>query len=218
MVESVFIIKDCALAAISTGEKASRLDEFRDKLIHIPLSCIYHHFWGGLLHMRFAHPDYHNDFSAWAHQGLHDSVLAERLNILDPTRFKNLEDLRQEVIEIVEQRLDEQALVPVAKDHRFHFIRSKTIIFDTHQRLHHPVDLAKIAKDLSFSCIFYHFIEARRREPIAQNDFSNWLLSFGNEYKPLIEELKMIDPFFRPLSEIKKELVNVFSNYFPELS
>jgi hypothetical protein len=214
-----FIIKDCSLAAIATGERASRLDEFRDKIGRIHLGCIYHHFCGGRLHTRFAHPDYHNDFSAWAHYGLHDDFLAERLNIIDPTEYANLEDLRQEVIEIVEQRLDEVETVPISsKANQFFFIRSKTIVFETSQIIRKPQEFINKLSQMSNNSIFFHFIEARRREPQSIDDFSFWLQSFDGEYDNLIDQLKEIDPYFLTLGELKQEILNVFLNYFGHIS
>jgi hypothetical protein len=212
-----FIIKDCALSAIATGERASRLDEFRDKLIRVPIGCIYHHFWGGLLHARFAHPDYHNDFSSWAHHGLHDQVLAERLNIIDPTDFNTLEDLRHYVLEVIEGRLDEQDVVPVSKkEQQFYFIRSQTIVFQTPYQIHHPSEFEHIIPKLSSNSIFFHFIEGRRHESKTVDDFSHWLKIFGDKYNPLIERLKEIDPYFLTLKELKDELIQTFSSYFKE--
>lgn len=210
-----FIVRDCAFAAIATGERAVRLDEFRDKLERTPIGCIYYHFWGALLHTRFAHPDHHNDFSAWAHFGLHDSILSERLNIIDPTEYSDLEKLRKELLEIVEERLDEVEAVPVAaKDHSFHFIRSKTIIFETKHQIYHPSEFIQVLPLLSTSSIFFHFIEAKRREPKYIDDFSHWLMQFGEEYTDLIDALKEIDPFFLSLADLRNEILQTFSVYF----
>ena len=78
---SVFLIKDCALAAIATGLHAQNLRELRDHLTDIHLGCIYYHFWGGLLRPHFDDPEYNNDFASWARHALHDVPLAERLGI-----------------------------------------------------------------------------------------------------------------------------------------
>lgn len=214
-----FLVKDCALAAIATGERAVRLDEFRDKLARIHIGCVYHHFWGSRLHNRFAHPDYHNDFSFWAHHGLHDDILAERLNILDPNGYKNLEDLRLDLLEVVDTRLEEQDFVPVSsKDNQFYFIRSNTIVFGTPYKINHPSELSEVLAHLPTTSIFLHFIEARRRTPTSTDDFSTWLLGFNGQYAKLINELKEIDPYFHALPEIKRILIETFNKYFKENS
>ena len=57
---------------------------------------------------QFVHPEYPNDFAAWAHYGLHDDSLAEKLAILDPTEFSDLEDLRQIVLDVIEESFEDK--------------------------------------------------------------------------------------------------------------
>ncbi len=110
-----FIVKDCALLNIATGKKARNLKEMRDHLLEIPLGCIYHHFWGGLLRHRFDEPEYNNDFAEWVRYALQDNILAERLSIIDPAACADLESLRQELLEVIEQRLDETETITWAE-------------------------------------------------------------------------------------------------------
>jgi hypothetical protein len=212
---SPFFVKDCLLSTISTGEHAGTLIEFRDKLMTIHEGCIYHHFWGGHLRPMFVDPEYHNDFAAWAHHTLHDDILAERLGIIDPTEFDDLEQLRQAVLEVVEERLDEREVFYWSKKREhFHFVQSKIIIFSTPLQIATPLDLIKIVPIMSTHSIFYHFIDAKRRSPEGWDDFSIWLKSFGDEYTDLIHQLQSVDPYFFSLVELRKELIRIIKNYF----
>jgi len=65
-----FAVKDCALAAISTGQRAQNLKELRERLIGIHPGAVYYHFWGGALRPRFDDPEYNNDFASWARHAL----------------------------------------------------------------------------------------------------------------------------------------------------
>ena len=131
-----FSVKDCALVTIATGKKAQNLKEMREHLLTIHLGSIYHHFWGGLLRPRFDEPEYNNDFAEWVHHALQDNILAERLSVIDPDPFVNLESLRQELLEVIEQRLDEIETVTWAKpDMQFHFVRSQMVVFDTRGKI-----------------------------------------------------------------------------------
>lgn len=107
-----FAVKDCALIAIATGNSAITLKEFRDALATVDIDSIYYHFWGGLLQPRFEEREYNNDFAAWSWYSLHDAPLAERLAVVDPTEFVTLEDLRRELVEIIEERFDENEYAP----------------------------------------------------------------------------------------------------------
>lgn len=210
-----FFVKNCALAAIATGQSAGSLIEMRDKLATTHLECIYFHFWGGHLHPEFVHPEYQNDFAAWAHYGLHDLFLAERLSVIDPTDYENLEALRQKLLDTVEERLDENDMVHwTRKENQFHFIMSKIIVFETPYRIETPQDLASILSFLPPSSIFYHFIDARSRTADGRDDFSSWLSSFGNEYNDLIEKIASVDPYFFSLTDLKANLAKIIESYF----
>jgi len=212
-----FTVQDCALAALATGKQAQNLRELRDNLLTIHPESIYYHFWGGLLRPRFDDPEYHNDFAIWTRYGLHDSVLAERLGIIDPTGFADLEALRRELVEVIEERLDESEQVSWARpDKQFYFVRSQIVVFDTYRRIERPEDLAQVVPSMSVGSIFFHFIDARRRTPGGVDDFRAWLEGCFEGYEKLCGSLAKLDPFFSSLSELRKELTNVFRFYFQE--
>jgi Family of unknown function (DUF5752) len=210
-----FAIKDCALATIATGRRAQTLRELRGILRDIHPGCIYYHFWGTLLRPQFVDREYNNDFATWCHRSLHDGPVAERLAVIDPADYADMEELRQELIEIIDERLDESEVMLVARtDQQFHFTRSVIVVFDTYRRLTKPDELVRALPELSVGSIFYHFIDARRREPIAVDDFRAWLLGLGPEYKPLCDSLAEIDPYFESLFVLRDRLAKTFKAYF----
>ncbi|UCD88095.1 MAG: hypothetical protein JSV01_10255 [Desulfobacterales bacterium] len=210
-----FAIQDCALAAIATGKRAQNLRELRDNLRTIHPDSIYYHFWGGLLRPRFDDPEYHNDFAIWSLYALQDAMLAERLGIIDPTDYTDLEGLREEVVEVVEERLDQLEWVPWSKpDKQFYFVRSQIIVFDTHSRIERPEELAQAVPLMSIGSIFVHFVDARRRSAGGLDDFRAWIEGCFDGYKDLCNSLAKLDHFFSGLSELRKELTKVFNSYF----
>lgn len=210
-----FSIKDCTLSAIATGTKAQTLIDLRDKIEIIHPSSIYFHFWGGRLRTAFEHREYHNDFSDWAHRCLHDDILAERIEVINPTEYSTMEELRNELIETLETRLDEQEAVPWAKsDQQFHFIMSRIVIFHTKYSLERPQDMVDVIPHLSNSTLFYHFIDSSRRLPEQIDDFSYWLRQFGEPYQDLITALKKIDPYLISLADLKDKLISITSEFF----
>ncbi|HOV86329.1 MAG TPA: DUF5752 family protein [Syntrophobacteraceae bacterium] len=209
-----FAVKDCALIAIATGEHAQNLREMRDHLLTVHPGCIYHHFWGGMLQPRFDEPEYMNDFAAWAWRGLHDPGLAERLALIDPTHYRDLEELRRELLEVIEERLDETEMVPWSRTGQaFHFIRSRIVVFDTRIRISHPRELRDRIGQLPLGSVFYHFVDARRRAPIGKNDFSAWLMSLDGDWSELAEILGNVDPYFTTLAELRREFEEVLKAY-----
>jgi Family of unknown function (DUF5752) len=210
-----FVVKDCALIALATGQSASRLEELRDELIKVDLSSIYHHFWGGLLHARFDEREYNNDFASWVKHRLHDPVLAERLAVLDPGHYRDIDELRWEIVELVEARLEEASHLAWARaSSPFEFVSSRIVVFETDRRLREPEELERVLLQLSTSSIFYHFIDARRRTPSGHDDFSDWLSAAGNRYASLQIELESLEPYFGSLFELRDELAAVFARHF----
>lgn len=214
-----FIVKDCALLNIATGKKAQNLREMRDQLFDVPLGSIYHHFWGGLLRYRFDQPEYNNDFAEWVRYALQDMILAERLAVIDPAACADLEFLRQKLLEVIEQRLDETQLVPWAElDMQFHFVSSEILVFDTGKTIEAPDKLAEAVSKMSVGSLFYHFIDARRRSPQLMDDFRSWLRACSGPYEDLCSQLASVDPYFVSLAELRTQLTNMFAHYFQGVS
>ena len=160
-------------------------------------------------------PEFHNDFARWTYLYLHDHILAERLGIIDPTEYADLEELRKVLIEIFEQRIDEIEYSFWSKgENKFHFQRSIIIVFNTARSVEHPSELKNILPTLTTTSIFYHFIDARRRTPTGMDDFSFWLAEEGPMYKDLLKQIKHIDPFFLSLTEQRQKLTEIMSTHF----
>lgn len=211
---AAFAIRDCALIAIATGAKALTLKELRDNLTDIHSASIYYHFWGSLLQPRFEEHEYNNDFAAWARHSLHDAELAERLAVIDPTEFESIENIRHELIEIIDQRLDEsERLQWLPTLQPFEFIQSQIVVFDTKTNINSPEALVDLLPGLSTSSIFYHFIDARRRSSLKLDDFSMWLGAFGDRYVNLTRDLSEIDPYFGSLVELRNTLARTFIHH-----
>lgn len=212
-----FVIKDCAMSAIATGRRAQNLRELRDAMINVLPGSIYYHFWGRLLRPSFDDPEYNNDFASWTRHQLHDIALAERLGVIDPAEYSDIEALRQEVIDVIEQRLDETEFLSWApRDRQFQFVSAQTVVFDTHRRIENPSELAAVVPALSVGSIYYHVIDARRREPYGIDDFRSWISQFGDRYQDLNAKLAELDPYFVTLVELRGQLSSVFSDYFKE--
>jgi hypothetical protein len=193
-----FIIKDCALVTLATGVRAQSLPALREGLLGVPADSVYHHFWGGLLGTRFD-----------------DLPLAERLAVIDPAQFADAEALRQEVLEVVEQRLDELD-VPLwaPRDRQFSFVRGQMVVFDTGRRLREARELAQVLPQLSPGSVFYHVIDARSRAPQCCDDFSAWLRELADGHDTLLARLADIDPYFVTLAELRQQYADVVTSHF----
>lgn len=209
-----FSIKDCALISLATGKRAQNLRELRERIQTIDAESIYYHFWGVLLRPSFEDPEFKNDFASWCRHSINDDKTAEMLSIIDPTEFATLDELRAEIIEVIEERLDETEFVRWASpDDQFNFITFQTVVFDTGNRIEKPADLPEAIEKMSISSIFYHFIDARRRTPNRMDDFRQWLMGCGSQFDEVCREVGLVDPFFPTLHELRGQLAKLFREH-----
>ncbi|MAS41284.1 MAG: hypothetical protein CMK33_06175 [Porticoccaceae bacterium] len=203
----VFAVRDCAMVALATGRRAQNLKELRTELQAVDTSSIYFHFWGVLLQPGFEEREYNNDFAEWVRHQLHDPVLAERLGVIDPSDYADLEQLRAELCDTVEARLDERETIAWSlPDQQFEFRRSQIVVFRTPDCIAEPADLPGALGHMSTSSLFYHFIDARRRVPDGSDDFRAWLGQWGDEHRALIDALAGVDPYFTTLVDLRQRL------------
>jgi len=209
-----FELMDCALITLATGKRALNLRELRDRILEVEESSLYHHFYENLLRPTFDDPRYRNDFALWARRALHAPELAEKLAILDPMNCKDLAELRQQLVDLIEDYLAEREYVPWTKpDQEFHFLTSRVVVFDTGRRFATAQELASAIPRMSTGSIFYHFIEARRRHASKVDDFSVWLGQWGEETAELRKQLGTINYYFWSLLEVRNLLARVFDNF-----
>ena len=123
-----FDVKDCALITRMSGiSSAVNLRELNERVRDCPIESVFHHFCETLIRPPFDDPEFRNDFAVWASRDLRDRVLAERLGVLNPYAFDNLEDLRLRVMDIIDERLSEVPMVPwVHQGDDFRFMRAVT--------------------------------------------------------------------------------------------
>jgi hypothetical protein len=211
-----FEVKDCALASVATGLRAHDLRELRTLIETVHEGCLFHHFWGSLLRPGFDTPEFRNDFAEWAASGLGDRPLAERLAMIDPTRYRDFAGLRRELIDVLEERLDERALPCTPSERPFSFVRARLVVFDTHRRIERPAELVEALPRLSIGSVFFHFIDARRRTTDGTDDFGAWLREFGPETRALASCLEAVDPYFQTLLELRDTLAEQIRATFTE--
>lgn len=206
-----FQVKDCALITRMAGiSSVMNLRELRERLAVCPLESLYHHFCETQIRPSFDDPEFRNDFAVWASRFLGDRALAERFGILNPYAFNSLDELRERLVEIVDERaaeLPHEIWHPASED--FRFMRAATVIFDTGLELRSLAELQQALPAMSQSSVYYHFVEARRRTAGGQDDFSFWLQGRKEAATAFVAGLASIDFYFLTLRELKRELVEL---------
>jgi hypothetical protein len=204
-----FEVRDCALITRMAGiDTAINLRELRERVAVVPVECLFHHFCETQIRPTFDDPEFSNDFAVWSARNLRDRVLAERLGVINPYTFGNLEELREAVLEIIDDHLSTLPYIPwVPRGEDFRFMAATTVVFNTGKFLATPQDLLDELPRLSDSSIYYHFIEARRRTENRTDDFSAWLQGFGKGCEELINTLGKIDFYYLPLRVLKETII-----------
>lgn len=208
-----FRIKDCALAVrMADVRQAMNLRELYDRLAVCSVDSLYHHFCETTLRPSFDDPEFRNDFAVWAYYTLKDEVLAEQLGVLNPYDYKDLEDLRRVVLEVIDERLSRLTYFPWARQGQaFEFLQAHTVVFDTGKSIDAPEDLPLMIGQMTTSSLYYHFLEARRRVDEHRDDFTAWLLDWNSRGEQLIKAFSEVDFYFLSLKELQKELLELSS-------
>ena len=205
-----FIIQDCTLLTRTSGLPAAiNLRELRERIATCRQDVLYHHFCETPLIPSFDNPDSRNDFALWVLLQLSDLVLAERLGIINPYIYSDLEDLREQVLEVLDERLSEIPYAPSCKPGgEFFFSEAVTVVFDTGLRITSPGELPDAIDKMSNGSIYFHFLEARRRDLVGVDDFSAWLACFPGQ-EAWCSALQSVDFAFYTLSELRGALVRI---------
>ncbi len=197
-----------------TGSKASNLGELLEGIRQVPDSCIYHHTHRFLQQHQYLSPEPPNDFAYWVTDVLGESILGEMLASIDVVQFSTLHDLREKMIELLENYLREN---PVAKQkfanygEQFHFIKSISFIILTPYVAYDLKEFADAIKTITIDSIYFHIFEARLRLEQEINDFSYWLKTSIGE-KELADSIVRLDPYTYTMEGLRKTMLKLIEN------
>src|ERR1051326_9051178 len=85
------------------------MDEHRllELIEEVPADSIYYHTHRYFLRHAYTQQLYSNDFANWVVLYAQDRVLGERLGVLDPLAFSDIEQLRDEILRIMADHLNQ---------------------------------------------------------------------------------------------------------------
>src|SRR5512135_2582266 len=113
-------------------EQAHNLSDLLEGLRSVPDDEIFQHTFQTLQEHHFIREGFSNDFAHWAFAACNEVGLAERLASLDVREFTSLSLLRERIIKIVEDYIQQN---PRAKDRTalesFYFCAADTVIIPT---------------------------------------------------------------------------------------
>jgi hypothetical protein len=191
------------------GRRARDEQELLVNLEEAPAECIYFHTYSYFLRHSYLKGPYPNDFATWVADEIGDSVLGERLGILNPFAFDSVEALRNELITIIDDHLLALQVVPrVVHGEPFEFMSSRIIEIPTGIEVENLPDFISALKEVETSVIYFHVFEAQLRLGKEQSDFSIWLeTALGQD--ELAARLDAIDLYFLWLEAIRLEIIEL---------
>jgi hypothetical protein len=149
---------------------------------------------------------------------LQDSKLAEKLSSFDPFDYDNLAQVRQAVVDILEEYIWDIPYVPWARSgFEFYFCEASTVVMRSQIRAHTLLEFCESLRKVGLDSIYYHFFEARWRLGVLKaDDFSFWIeTNFG--LPELVAAIRGIDIYFYSLREIRDTLSGLIHQHLGEL-
>lgn len=210
-----FVVKDCALIVRTAGlPAAANLRELRARVEACPGASLYHHFCETKLRASFDDPEYPNDLAVWCAHALHDPILAERLSVLNGFDYESWDALRADTLDILDDRLAEAPSLAWSRpDEQFEFMQAMTVVFDTGVAVSTLPAMLDALAAMDRGSVYFHYLEARRREPVGVDDFSAWLSRCEEPPVALLAALEEIDCHLLSLSELRERLAWVFRRF-----
>jgi len=189
--------------------RANNLQELLEAIRQCPEASIFQHTFQTLEEHHFIREGFSNDFSHWAFAACNEVELAERLAAIDVREFTSIATLRERIIHIIESYLQKNpraASRPAMEP--FYLMAADIVVVPTPYVARNIEEFADGLRRVSIHSIYYHFIDARLRLKLDNNDFSVWLeteLDLG----PAADRLKRIDIYTSTLEGVRRGILKV---------
>ena len=193
-------------------EKASNLEELLEAVRSCSDGCIFQHTFQTLEEHHFIREGFSNDFSHWAFSACNEVGLAERLAALDVREFTSITALRERVVNIIESYLakNPRAATRAAME-PFYLMAAELVVIPTPYVARNLEEFADGLRKVSVHSIYYHFIDARLRIKLNNNDFSVWLdkeLDLG----AAADRINRIDIYTSTLEGVRRNILRTIES------
>lgn len=200
---------DCIELKELLGKKADDEVALMELIEEVPLDSIYFHTHSYFLRHYYIAGQYPNDFANWAALQVRDRVLGEKLAMIMPSRDKTLEDIRNDLVSIIDKHLSEIKIVPsVVYGSPFYFMQSRIIEIPTGIKAEDLEGFTEALKKVDASAVYYHTYEARLRTKRGKNDFSMWMKDVLG-LDGLAEKIAGIDFYMYGLEALRTKVVEM---------
>lgn len=188
-------------------EKATNLQELLEALRTCPDASIFQHTFQTLEEHHFIKEGFSNDFSHWAFASCNEVELAERLAALDVREFTSIPALRERLVQIIEAYLQKNPRAGTrAAMEPFYLMAADLVVVPTPYVARNLQEFSDGLQKVSVHSIYYHFIDARLRLKLNNNDFSVWLEQ-ELDLPAVAERLNRIDIYTSTLDGVRRQIL-----------
>lgn len=208
-----FTFIGCSELQESLGQQADDEKELAEMLEDVPLDSVHFHTHSYFLRHRFIERVYPNDFAQWVVTQVGDHILGEKLAVVDPFDYPNLEDLREEIISIIDDHLSRTPIVPrVVFGRPFYFHRSRILEVPMGVEARTLSEFRRAVSEIDVSAIYFHMFEAHFRLRREESDFSAWIRT-GLGLPDLADRILAINPYLGSLERLRSGLLTACDGY-----
>ena len=200
------------------GRKAADIQQLMTVIEEAPLDSIYYHTHSYFLRHEYGPTLFPNDFATWAAVSVRDRVLCERLGLIDPFEFKDLESLRAQIVSTIDDHLKSLWNVPrLIHGEPFEFIRSHIIEVDLELSAGSLKEFRDQLSTVDRSALFNHICEAKIRKGRRSGDFITWIASDqGLSLPKLADRIGSIQPLGLTLEGIRARTLAVLDAWLAQ--
>jgi hypothetical protein len=204
-----FIFMGCIEIKELLGKKADNEQELLELIEEVHIDSIYYHTHSYFLRHFYISGVYPNDFANWAAVQVRDRELGEKLASITPSGEKSLEDIRTELIEIIDAHLSGIKIVPaVVYGQPFYFMQSRIIEVPTGIAVDNLQEFLEALQNVDASAIYNHVFEARLRDRRGRSDFAIWIDEVLQK-KDLADKFEKVDSYMYSLEGLRLRLLEL---------
>jgi hypothetical protein len=194
--------------SLLTNRRAGDLAELLGHLREVPGAVIYYHTHHFLVQHQYLSPEPPNDFAYWVTTVLQEDRLGEQLAAIDMIQFRSLRLLRERIVKMIEEYLEQRKeLRGAPPGEEFHFREAATFVIPTGLSASNLSEFADCMEKVGFGSLSFHFFDARLRLERGENDFSEWLRASGEE--GLAKAIARLDPYTHTMDSLRREVVRL---------
>jgi len=211
-----FSFTDCVEIKELTGQKADDEARLMELIEEAPDDAIYYHTHSYFLRHFYIVGPYHNDFANWAAIQVRDKVLGEKLSSITPSSHSTLDDIRNALIEVIDDHLSAIKRVPaVIYGQPFHLMKSHIIEIPAKLSVINLREFRDALAVVDASAIYNHIFEARLRVKRGKSDFAIWFEDVLG-LKELADRVEKIDAYMYSLEGLRGKILSLCDQFLTE--